>query len=196
MCKDFKLYKKLVYKIEELIKEKEKVVIAIEGNCGSGKTTLANYLQELFSANLIQVDDFFLPLELRTKERLNEIGGNVHYERFMQEVIIPILHNEKVRYRKFDCHKMDYVAYKELEDVPLTIIEGTYSMRKEFQVAYDYKILMNCDYDIQLSRILKRSNEAVLQMFVDKWIPLENYYFENMALRNCCDICIETGKLE
>ena len=32
------------------------------------------------------MDDFFLPMELRTAERLEEPGGNVHYERFSAEV--------------------------------------------------------------------------------------------------------------
>ena len=29
---------------------------------------------------LISMDDFFLPIPLRTKERLQSAGGNVHYE--------------------------------------------------------------------------------------------------------------------
>ena len=58
--------------------------VAIEGPCGSGKSTLANHLLEIFGdqANLIHMDDFFLPLELRTTDRLAEPGGNIDYVRF------------------------------------------------------------------------------------------------------------------
>ena len=39
------------------------------------------------------MDDFFLPPALRTPERRSEPGGNVHYERFLTEVL-PNLRSE------------------------------------------------------------------------------------------------------
>ena len=52
-------------------------LIAIDGRCGSGKTTLGQRLAELLEANLFHADDFYLRPCQRTPERYNEPGGNM-----------------------------------------------------------------------------------------------------------------------
>ena len=64
-----------------------KRVIAIDGRSGAGKTTLSQILSERLGASVVHMDDFFLPLSLRSDKRLSEAGGNVHYERFIEEVL-------------------------------------------------------------------------------------------------------------
>ena len=41
-------------------KQQEYIVIAIDGRCASGKTTLANKLAQHFHANVFHMDDYFL----------------------------------------------------------------------------------------------------------------------------------------
>lgn len=178
--------------INELLKEKNNIVVAIDGNCASGKTSLAKIISEVYDSNVIHMDDFFLPPELRTIERRNEIGGNIHYERFLDEVITPLQKHESIIYRKFDCHTMSYTKTIALQDRTLTIIEGSYSMREEFRFAYDYTIFVTCDYETQLNRILNRNGERCLQSFKSTWIPLENKYFKDMDIQNQCHIVINT----
>ena len=90
----------------------------------AGKTTAALMLQQKIAAErgltsakeieqkikIIHMDDFFLPPKLRTEARLNEPGGNVHYERFMEEVVMKLRSEECFEYRIFDCHVMDYTG--------------------------------------------------------------------------------------
>ena len=45
--------------IQRLQKDKERVLIAIDGRCASGKTTLANRLQEELVCEVIHMDSFF-----------------------------------------------------------------------------------------------------------------------------------------
>ena len=71
-------------RIDELMAQKDQVIIAIDGNCTAGKTTLAGMLAEVYDCNVFHMDDFFLRPEQRTPERYAEIGGNVDYERFME----------------------------------------------------------------------------------------------------------------
>ena len=78
--------KNVTDKIEKLLSEKRNPVIAIDGPCSSGKTTLAVFLAEKYGFQVIHTDSFFLPSEMRSKERLSQPGGNVHYERFNDEV--------------------------------------------------------------------------------------------------------------
>ena len=70
--------------------KKGKIKIAIEGGSASGKTTLSSMLQNIYDCSIIQMDDFFLPKEKRTSERLATPGGNIDYERFL-ELMVPAL---------------------------------------------------------------------------------------------------------
>ena len=46
--------------IQQLLCQKETVIVAIDGNCTSGKTTLANQLAANYDCNIFHMDDFFL----------------------------------------------------------------------------------------------------------------------------------------
>lgn len=51
---------------------KENLVIAVDGRCAAGKTTLAAMIEEKTGCNVIHMDHFFLQPGQRTKERLDE----------------------------------------------------------------------------------------------------------------------------
>ena len=55
--------------IDMLLEEKDFAVVAIDGKCTSGKTTLASKLAEIYDCNVFHMDDFFLRPEQRTPER-------------------------------------------------------------------------------------------------------------------------------
>ena len=55
----------VLHEIEKLRRTKEKLVIAIDGRCASGKTTLAAYLKTALSCNVIHMDHFYLRKEQR-----------------------------------------------------------------------------------------------------------------------------------
>ena len=52
---DKKILNAIQNKINQLLKEKENIVIVIDGMSNSGKTTLANQLTSIYDANLIQI---------------------------------------------------------------------------------------------------------------------------------------------
>jgi hypothetical protein len=79
------------------------LVIAIDGNCTAGKTTLAAMLEKMYDCNVFHMDDFFLRPEQRTPERYAQPGGNVDYERFREEVLVPLLQGGEFAYQPFSC---------------------------------------------------------------------------------------------
>ncbi len=165
-------------------------VIAIDGRAGAGKSTIAELLSHTLCAPVIQMDDFFLPPALRTDSRLNESGGNVHYERFCEEVIPFLKKNVPFSYRCFDCHIMDYNGEKNVLTNQWYIVEGSYSMHPAFGNYMDFSIFCDISPQEQLNRIRLRNGEKMLKRFVDTWIPMEEYYFEKENIRKRCDIVI------
>ena len=107
-------YLQLIRKIDSRYREKfrentgrNSFIIAIDGNCASGKTSLSGLLRMYFDCNVIPMDDFFLPPSLRTAKRLAEPGGNVHYERFKDEIMQPLQNGSPISYLPFCCSRMD-----------------------------------------------------------------------------------------
>lgn len=186
----FQDYNEVFIKIDNLIHIKNKVVVAIDGNCGSGKTTLAEAIAQTYDCNVFHMDNFFLRPEQRTDERLGEIGGNVDYERFHKEVIKGIKSMKDFEYSIYNCKLMKLTDTIQVKSKQLNIIEGSYSMHPTLSRYFDLKIFLSINEKEQRRRIMERNGQALLKMFTDVWIPKENQYFEQMKIMEQCDIVI------
>ncbi|ALB45956.1 uridine kinase family protein [Clostridium beijerinckii] len=189
-------YKYVIDEIKNLLKDNEKLVIAIDGRCGGGKSSLGAILAEEFDCSLFHMDDFFLPPRMKTKERLAQPGGNVHYERFEEEILKSLKNDEPAVYRKYLCNKGELSQPIKVEPKNLTIVEGSYSLHPTLRDYYDYKIFITIDPKVQHERILKRNGEEKLQDFINKWIPLEEHYFTELDIENKCDIIFDTTNIK
>ncbi len=178
--------------IEKLQKKKDSVLVAVDGRCASGKTTLACALQKLMDCNVFHTDDFFLRPEQRTKERYEEAGGNVDRERLYEEVVRPIVQGKQVVFRPYDCHEGALRDPVEAERRAVNIIEGTYSCHPMLWDYYDLRIFMTTDRSSQLSRIEKRNGREGVIAFQNRWIPLEESYFAAYQTGRRCDMVFST----
>lgn len=176
--------------LERLLDVKRRVLVAIDGNSGAGKSTLGCALADRYGANLLHMDDFFLPPEKRTKQRLAEPGGNVDYERFKREALDPLILSMPFSYRPFDCREGELGEPVRVEPKQLSIVEGVYSLHPTLARAYDLKVFCRIDPEQQRARILKRSGEEKLHRFLTEWIPLENAYFDAFGIRESCELVL------
>ncbi len=175
-------------KIDNLLLYKEIVLIGIDGKSGAGKSTLGMELQKIYNSNIFRMDNFFLTPELRTEERSREIGGNVDYVRFKEEIMNNLLIGNSFSYRVFDCGPMMFTDKIEVEPKKVNIIEGCYSMHPTLANEYDLKIVLDIDEELQKERILKRNGPFMLTRFLKEWIPKENLYFEKMLITKKFDL--------
>ena len=188
------MFIELVTQLRKLRDEKQKIVIAIDGRCAAGKTTLAKALQEELGCQVIHMDHFFLRPEQRTPERYQEPGGNVDRERFLEEVLLPLQKEEQFSYRPFDCHSMSLAQEITIYPNSITIVEGTYSAHPQLWNYYDYHIFMTVSKGLQLKRIARR-NGAYLSMFRDQWIPMEEKYFAAFDFEQKCEFVYSTSDI-
>ena len=175
--------------INWFLEHKETVVVAIDGKCTSGKTTLAAQLSQIYDCNVFHMDDFFLRPEQRTGERYAEIGGNVDYERFQEDVLAPLLTGKDFSYRPFDCKTFTLTDSVPVTPKKLTIVEGSYSMHPYFGTPYDLKILLTVNPEIQRQRVLQRP-PFVQEKFFTQWIPMENQYLEAFRITDHADLVL------
>ncbi|MCL2564789.1 MAG: AAA family ATPase [Defluviitaleaceae bacterium] len=179
--------------IEKIHREKGYVLLAIDGRCGSGKTTLAAHLQRIFQCEVIHMDHFFPRLEQRTAERLNEPGGNLDRERFLEEVIAPLKSRKAFSYRRYDPRIHEMAEEFQIQPCDVIIIEGSYSCHPALFDNYDLRVFLSVDMPERLRRIKERNGEDGLKQFREKWIPMEEYYFSAFNLEDRCDFVFKTG---
>ncbi|MBQ8842652.1 MAG: uridine kinase [Ruminiclostridium sp.] len=182
---------KLTGYIEKLLSEKERVIVAIDGNCGSGKTTLARAVSEHFSCPVIHTDDFFLRPEQRTEERLSEVGGNIDYERFKEEVTASLEKGVDFYYTPYDCGRGSLGEKILVKMERVIIVEGSYSLHPCFGKYYDFSVFLTAEKTIIHNRLRKR-NERLFSRFINEWIPKENAYFEAFWVAKKADVIIDT----
>lgn len=136
------------------------------------------------------MDDFFLQAHQRTPERYAEPGGNVDYERFLGEVLTPVLAEKAFSFRPFDCSTMSLGQSVSVTPKPLTVVEGVYSLHPALAHAYDLGVFLEIREDAQRERILRRNGPEMLNRFLQEWIPLEKLYFDKTGTRLRCSIHI------
>lgn len=173
----------VIKQIEVLREQKGIVTVAIDGKCTSGKTTLASMLAQRYDCNVFHMDDFFLRPEQRTPERLSEIGGNIDYERFQKEVLMPLQSGSSFSYRPYVCKTQMLSKSVCVFPKALNIIEGSYALHPYFGNPYDLRILLTVSEEIQRQRILERS-AFLHRRFFDEWIPMENRYFQTLPAQS------------
>ena len=166
---------------------RESAVIGIDGRAASGKSTLADGLSMILQTAPIRMDDFFLPLKLRTEQRLAEPGGNVHYERFAGDVIPHLQNRKALSYRPFNCKTMNFDEPKIIPPKPFMVIEGAYCHHPFFGDYLDSKVFSDVTPNIQMTRLIKRNGKQTAEVFKSKWIPMEEKYFGTFKImENAC----------
>lgn len=167
------------------------LLVAIDGRCASGKTTLAANLQKACGYEVIHMDDFFLRPEQRNKERYETPGENIDHERFLIEVLQPLYQGKFVEYCPFDCSTQQLTTPVHIQSTPVILIEGSYSCHPDLWPYYDLRIFLTVSPEQQMDRIVARNGVEYAEVFRKKWIPLEEAYFSAYELASKCDLCFE-----
>ena len=100
------------------------------------------------------------------------------YERFQAEVLNQLENKDGFSYQLFSCATFSLSDFVAVSWNRLNIVEGSYSQNPYFGDIYDLRLFCRIGTEEQLQRILRRNGPEKLQMFRERWIPMENKYFE------------------
>lgn len=168
-------------------------VAAIDGRCGSGKSTVADVARDVCGAVVIRADDFFLPPHMRTPERLAEPGGNLDRERFYDEVVSKLADGDAFSYGVFDCSCGEItsrVTVPSAAEAPLVVVEGAYCQHPAFGGYADLRVFCDVVPDVQLRRIGERDGDDAIAAFRDRWIPMEEKYLKAYSIAGRCSLTL------
>lgn len=171
------------------------VLVALDGRCGSGKTTLAAHLAAQFPKSAVfHTDDYYLPPAQRIPDWATTPCANMDLVRLRDEVLCPARAGQPVAYRAYSCREGVYLPEKLFVPCPLSIIEGSYSHHPLLADCYDLKVFVTCSKEEQARRLQVREGERY-QNFVQRWIPLEESYFAAFAIEANADAVTDTTDL-
>ncbi len=168
------------------------VLVALDGRCGSGKTTLAAQLAGQFPQSItVHTDDFYLPPSDRAAGWEYIPCANMDLARLRTEVLAPARAGQAVPYRAYSCREGAYLPEQLLAPQPLVIVEGSYSCHPSLADCYDLKGFVTCSKAEQTRRLQAREGERYPN-FAARWIPLEEGYFAEYNTAETADVILDT----
>ena len=141
------------------------VVLALDGRCGSGKTTMAAALAEQFPDSI--------------------------FARLRDEVLAPARAGKPVLYRAYSCREGAYLPVQQLAAQPLVILEGSYSHHPLLAPYEDFRVFMTCSDAEQTRRLQAREGDRYPD-FAARWVPLEEAYFTQHNIEDAADFVMDT----
>ena len=168
------------------------LVLALDGRCGSGKTTLAGRLAQQFPASItLHTDDFYLPPAQRAPSWEHTPCANMDLARLRDEVLRPAYMGQAASYRPYSCREGTYQPMQELPAQPLVILEGSYSHHPLLAEYETIRVFITCSKEEQTRRLQAREGERY-ENFAARWIPLEEGYFAEYHIEEDADFVVDT----
>ena len=168
------------------------LVLALDGRCGSGKTTLADALARQFPASIVlRTDDFYLSPAQRSCGWEKAPCANMDLVRLLDEAVRPAYAGQPVPYRAYSCREGAYQPVQEFAAQPLVILEGSYSHHPLLAGYETLRVFITCTKEEQARRLQEREGERYAD-FAARWVPLEEGYFAQYRIEETADFVVDT----
>ena len=135
--------------VKDILITTPKPLILIDGNTGSGKTTLAAQLVTLLNANLVSVDDVCW------------YADPVHWDgEMINGIVKPWFGGENVAYKPTGWLKKNRPGFIEADANKPLIIEGMGACRKSLREFATFSVWVDTEPNIARNRVIQRDLDA------------------------------------
>jgi len=184
--------------LASLLASGKTVLIGIDGGSGAGKTTFVKWFAERIDesvsapVSIVLTDLLYRPVADRWTGPVDEmpIGYDLDWERIRDEVIVPLRHRRRARFRLYDWVADRLNETVEIEAGGVTIIDGVFALRKELRDYYDLRVWFSCPLATRASRLLTRGDAS--QVEIDYWLPIEERYHKVHAPEEAAHLVIDS----
>lgn len=171
------------------------VLIAIDGMGGSGKSTVAAALADLFGAEIVHGDDFYRPMAEAERAELDPEQGYHRYfdwQRLREEVLVPLTVGREARYQRYDWETAALAPAEvhRVSSMGMAVVEGVYSARPELAGFYDLVVYVDTPADESLQRLRDRGDDHGPIDWESRWRLAEEYYLATTRPRERADLII------
>ncbi len=154
---------------KELTQGQERLIIAVDGPAGSGKTTFANALgKHLANSQVVNLDQIYNGWEDALTASLAK--------NLLNWLIEPFQKDEEISHPIFDWHKNQYSEARLLGKPNYLVIEGVGAGNKDVLALLDYLVWIEADLNIGLNRVKSRDGEKVAEN-MPRWREAEAKWF-------------------
>lgn len=199
----FLLYQKIVKDIKSL---RNPMLIGVNGVDTSGKTIFTNKLSDYlirrgFSIELIHIDDFHNPREIRGKDDSAQGYIDNAFDLPKLSNLLKTLKNgpTDIQMNLLDLDENTFTKKTHFitNDHTVMILEGVMLYRPPLNELFDYKIFLDISFDEVLRRAeirdVPKYGEAFLQRYIDKYIPAQKMYLEKFSPKEQSDFVIDNN---
>jgi len=182
----------------------QRLVVAIDGRSGSGKSTVAEAVARAIDAVIVPCDDFFAASvtnrewDRRTPEQ--RAADGIDWRRLKREAIEPLRAGRVARWYAFDFlagprGDGTYPLQTTPTDrapKPVVLLDGAYSARPELADVLDLSVLVEAASSTREARLATREEAHFLRQWHARWDPAEEHYFGHVRPPLAFDVVLQT----
>lgn len=146
------------------------MLVAIDGEGGAGKSTLAARLAEALASDggnvtVVCLDDFARP---------SVLGWDMR--RMIDQVLDPLRAGRLGRYQRWDWPTDEGAEWHDVPADGVVIVEGVSAIRTELADRWDLTVWVSTSRAVRLERGIARDGEVMRSRWLEVWMPEEDAY--------------------
>lgn len=156
-------------------------LVCLDGQAGSGKTTLADALAELAGdAVVVRMDDLF-----DGWSGLASVGAQ------LESLLGPLADGRPGSYRRYDWLRGEYAETVTVSPVPLLILDGVGSGSRQVADLATVLVWLEAPRDVRMRRGIERDGDAFAPYW-EQWAAAEAEHFAEHCTRERADLRFAT----
>ncbi|GAA4804867.1 uridine kinase [Nocardioides caeni] len=158
-------------------------LLCIDGLAGSGKTTLAAEVVALAPTSVV----------IATDEMLEGWGGLPGLPASIGRLLLPLADDRPGRWRRWDWYDDGWAETRTVAPGPLLVLEGVGSAASSYDDLITYRVWLEADRDVRLTRGLARDGDALREQWED-WLEAEQVHELRQHSRDRADLVVDTTR--